>query len=91
MCENQPLLAYYGVDEYGRLYVHQKVYKGGRVFGESLFYGGTVLLMCRNCFRWHKIIIQERTTPEMSRTRQPRVVREESETRRSLPERPSLS
>lgn len=57
-CARQPLLATYGVDEKGRPYVHVRVYKQGRIFGEVVVTGGEVKLHCRECFRWHKVVIQ---------------------------------
>jgi hypothetical protein len=57
-CLHKPLLAVYGVDEKGRLYVHQRVFKQGRIFGETVFYGGTVALLCRECYRWNEIVIR---------------------------------
>ena len=61
-CSSEPLLATYGVDEKGQLYVHVKVFKQRRVYGEVLVTGGTVKLHCRNCLRWHTVnIIQPDT------------------------------
>lgn len=55
-CRRHPLLAVYGVDAKGRVFVHIKVYKQRRVFGESVHYGGEVKIRCRECFRWNNII-----------------------------------
>jgi hypothetical protein len=55
-CARKPLLAYYGVDEQGRVYVHIKVYKQARIYGETLHYGGELKIRCRECFRWHRVV-----------------------------------
>jgi len=76
-CSRHPLLATYGVDRKGQLYVHVRVYKQRRIYGEVLVTGGTVKLMCRECLRWHTVVIrqpgraelQEQTVPiEVSST-----------------------
>lgn len=51
-CTRKPLLAYYGLDDRGELYVHMKVFKQGRIFGEVVHRGGVVSLRCRECRRW---------------------------------------
>lgn len=56
-CRNEPLLATYGVDRRGKLFVHVKIYKQSRIFGEFVVEGGIVKLRCRNCQRWHRISI----------------------------------
>jgi hypothetical protein len=66
-CQHRPLLATYGVDERGRLYVHVKVYKGSRIYGEVLSYGGTKV-RCRDCFRWHTVVIRPHGEPELRQT-----------------------
>lgn len=52
-----PLLATYGVNEEGELYVHVKVFKQDRIYGEILVVEGRVKLHCRECLRWHTVII----------------------------------
>jgi len=84
-CSRKPLLAVYGVDEKGRLYVHQRVYKANRVFGETIFYGGVVALLCRECLRWQEVIIQDRTSATLAPIDAPKVLTDESATRLSLP------
>ena len=54
-CRGTPLLGMYGVDEDGLLYVHVKIHKQGRVFGETWHYGGVIKLRCRNCLRINKV------------------------------------
>lgn len=72
-CKEKPLLAIYGVDSKGHLYVHQKVFKAGRVFGESLFYGGVVRLKCRDCHHWNKVVFRDPTHAALEPTAQPEV------------------
>lgn len=47
----------YGVDRKKRLFVHCRVYKQSRIYGEMLVYGGEVKIRCRECLRWHNIVI----------------------------------
>lgn len=49
----------YGVNEKGELYVHVKIYKQSRVFGEIVATRGVVQLRCRECLRWHRVTIRE--------------------------------
>jgi hypothetical protein len=49
------LLAVYGIDDKGRTYVHCRVYKQNRVYGDWIAHGGEVKLLCRECLRWHVI------------------------------------
>ncbi len=59
-CRKKPLLARYGRDRKGALYVHVKIYKQDRVFGEILLEGGgTARIRCRDCLRWHTIRIRQ--------------------------------
>lgn len=60
-CSRHPLLAVYGVDARGRPYIHIKVYKQRRVFAEFVAYGGEVAVCCRECVRWHRIVIRNPT------------------------------
>lgn len=55
-CSRAPLLAMYGLNEQGRTYVHIKVYKQRRIYGESIHYGGEVRIKCRECLRWNVIL-----------------------------------
>lgn len=54
-CRGTPLLAMYGLDPDGQLYVHVKIYKQGRVYGETYHTGGVVKIRCRNCLRWNTV------------------------------------
>lgn len=79
-CTRKPLLAYYGVDEKGELYVHQKVFKQSRIFGESVHRGGVVSIRCRECLRWTNVRIdgnREMVSKPTSRT--PAVIAEPPE------------
>jgi hypothetical protein len=58
-CRGNPLLATYGVDSKGILFVHVKIYKQDRIYGELVFEGGIVKIRCRNCLRWHRVIFKE--------------------------------
>lgn len=58
-CRTTPLLATYGLDAKRKLFVHVKIWKQSRIYGELLFSGGVVKIRCRNCFRWHRIIFRE--------------------------------
>lgn len=57
-CSRSPLLAVYGTDKEGIPYVHVKIYKQGRIYGETFHRGGTVEIRCRECIRWHRIFVQ---------------------------------
>lgn len=56
-CRGTPLLAIYGVEPSGKLYIHIKIYKQGRVYGETYHTDGTVKIKCRNCARWQRVRI----------------------------------
>lgn len=58
-CTRRPLLAKFGRDKGGLLYVHTKVYKQGKIFGEAIFTRGVVHLRCRECLRWYRIRIRQ--------------------------------
>lgn len=54
-CPRRPIIAMYGLDVTGRLYLHIMIYKQHRVFGNIVVRGGPVELQCRECARWHVI------------------------------------
>lgn len=57
-CTRHPLLAVYGVDDKGELYIHVKVYKQSRVYAELFISADAeVKIRCRECLRMHKIKI----------------------------------
>lgn len=59
-CRRAPLLAVCGRDASGGLFVHVKVFKQGRVFGEIVA-EGPVRLRCRECNRWNRVDIKSPT------------------------------
>jgi len=56
-CRRHPLLATYGIDKDGKLFVHIKIWKAQRIFGELVVEGGLVKIRCRDCLRWHRVRI----------------------------------
>lgn len=56
-CARTPLLATFGIDSKGVLYIHVKIWKARRIFGELVVEGGIVKIRCRNCLRWHTVRI----------------------------------
>lgn len=58
-CSRAPLLATYGIEK-GKVYLHVKIWKQNRIFGEFIVEGGVVRLKCRECHRWCRIIIRNR-------------------------------
>jgi hypothetical protein len=59
ICKGEPLLAKYGIDEHGKLYVHVRVFKQREVYAEVLVTGGTVRILCRYCLRWYTVKIRQ--------------------------------
>lgn len=57
-CRGEPKLGVFGVDEQGNLYVHVKIFKQSKIFGEMVASGGPIRLRCRNCLRWHKVVFR---------------------------------
>lgn len=51
------MLAMYGVDDDNKLYVHVRIYKQQRIYGEVVVREGRVSLHCRECLRWHTVKI----------------------------------
>lgn len=71
-CSRTPLLATYGVDEKGKLYVHVKVYKQRRIYGEILVSdAATVRILCRDCIRWHTVKIVQPGVAKLEETEFP--------------------
>lgn len=61
-CSARPILAIIGVDlADNRIYIHQKVWKGQKLYSESFIKGGDVMIRCRVCFRLHNVNIKEET------------------------------
>jgi hypothetical protein len=69
-CARKPMLATYGIDEHGKLYVHVKVYKQNRIFGEVFITDGVVKLHCRECLRWHRVVMRQPNTATLEETRE---------------------
>lgn len=57
-CSRQPLLAKYGIKD-GKPYVHIRIFKQQRIFGEMILDSGTIRIKCRDCFRWHTVSIRK--------------------------------
>lgn len=58
-CSRTPLLAVYGVGNDKRPFIHVKIYKQGRIYGELVLKGGEVNIKCRECYRWYIVYIQD--------------------------------
>jgi hypothetical protein len=70
-CRGEPLLAVYGTETSGELYVHVKIHKQGRVYGETYHTGGTVKIKCRNCMRWNRVKILAPNAAQLEVTEPP--------------------
>ena len=59
-CRRRPLLALYGVDGRGKLYIEMKVYKQHVVYGHIIvtLVDGEVKLFCRECSRWYVVMVR---------------------------------
>lgn len=73
-CDRKPLLAIYGVDSDGFVYIHVRIYKQQRIFGELYVTGGIVKLRCRECLRWHRVLIRQPGKAELRLTQEPSAV-----------------
>lgn len=63
------MLAIWGNDEHGKPYVHIRIYKQGRIFGDVVVYGGEVKICCRECLRWQIItFVGERSSAQLTQT-----------------------
>lgn len=69
-CARHPMLAMYGVDDSGRLYIHIKIYRQNRLFGEYIVRGGDIEMRCRECLRWYRIFIRD-NRPVLRQEQQP--------------------
>jgi hypothetical protein len=69
-CSRSPLLAMYGIDFDGRLFIHVRVYKQRRIFAEMMYKGGEVSIVCRECLRWHRITIRD-SVPALEEVEKP--------------------
>jgi hypothetical protein len=75
-CRRKPLLAMYGVDQHGKLYIHIRIYKSHRVFGEILVTEGRTRILCRECLRWHTVTINQPGIATLEETDPPMEVSE---------------
>jgi hypothetical protein len=71
VCAREPLLALYGVTESGLPYVHVKIYKQRRIYGEMFVTEGKVELRCRECFRWYTVRIVDPSRAVLKETEVP--------------------
>lgn len=72
-CSRTPLLATYGFDAKG-LYVHVKVYKQSRIYGEIFSRGGTIEIKCRECLRWYTVSMSSPNKAELTEQTHPSIV-----------------
>jgi hypothetical protein len=81
-CSRKPLLAIWGNDENGRPYIHVRIYKQGRIFGDVVAHGGEVKICCRECVRWHRIVFvgEQSNKAKLEQTAVPEEIDKESET-----------
>jgi hypothetical protein len=70
-CSRQPLLGVYGLDRDGDPYIHIKIYKQQRIYGEWVFKAGLIKIKCRECFRWYNIQIHRGKSPELTESEKP--------------------
>ena len=77
-CGRKPLLAVYGVNNKKQPYLHVKIYKARRIYGEIVVTEGVVHLCCRECLRWHRIYISGGRKPRLEPTEPPEPVADEA-------------
>lgn len=59
VCSKHPLLGVCGRDALtGDPFIHVKVFKQGRVFGEMIAHSGPVRIRCRDCLHWNVVTIR---------------------------------
>lgn len=63
-CRHHPLLAIYGREEGGALYVHVRVYKNKKLYAE-VYTNHDIKIMCRECKFWREIVIRNRVEPKV--------------------------
>lgn len=56
-CPRHTKLGVYGRNARGEAYLHIRVHKGDRVFGEIVTTAGVVTVLCRDCGRWTSVRI----------------------------------
>lgn len=57
-CPHRTKLGEWGRNAEGAAYLHIRIFKGGRIFGEVLATSGTVTVLCRDCGRWMTVRIR---------------------------------
>lgn len=73
-CNRTPLLAVCGRDTSTKQpYVHVKAWRQRRIFAEVVIESGVARIRCRECLRWHKIVIR-RTTVDATVERLPETI-----------------
>lgn len=66
------MLAMFGLSQDGRPYVHVRVFKQHRVYADMLVRQGELELICRECFRWHRItFVVDSKRPVLAETVKP--------------------
>lgn len=70
-CSRRPLLGKAGRDKDGNPYVHVKVYKQRKIYGEIVATEGIVRLRCRECFRWSTVRIVRQRGSDVQFTEEP--------------------
>lgn len=72
-CHYKPMLATYGIDKKGRVYLHVRVYKADRIYAELISYG-EIDICCRDCRKWQTINIhQDSARAELSEVDAPEI------------------
>jgi len=66
-CARRPLLAKYGRDAGGALFIHVKVFKQSRLYTEIVFTSGKVRIRCRECLKWNSVTIRQPHGVELRR------------------------
>lgn len=73
-CNRSPLLAVCGRDSASlEPFVHIKAYKQNRIFAEVVITSGVANIRCRECLRWHRIVIKK-TSVDTSVARLPETI-----------------
>jgi hypothetical protein len=73
-CSREPLLAVFGLDVRGSLYVHVMIHKQHRIYANLVVRGGPLELQCRECLRWHVVNFTASGRPEILETQAPQEV-----------------
>ncbi len=64
-CYGKCILGIVKFDNQNKPFVHIKIYKSNRIYGEVLLKFGDIRVRCRDCYRWHQIrIVKERAVLE---------------------------